>query len=179
MIVRRPKVKDKKKESKTKTNLAQAVSTHTSTSQADGSDSDSLVFSFSNTTIVGFSDNSEWILDTGATYHLCPNRDWFSGFEKLDGCFTVMGDDHPCNVEGIDTVRIKMFNGIVQELKEVRYVPQLKRNLISVGVLKTLDLVVSIRNGVAPCTRDTYPDTCPNFFSTMLLNFHSVCAHEL
>ena len=35
---------------------------------------------------------------------------------------------------------------IVRELKEVRYVPQLKRNLISVGSLETLGLVVSIRD---------------------------------
>jgi len=33
-------------------------------------------------------------------------------------------------------------------LKKERYVPQLKRNLISVGALKTLGLVVSIRDGV-------------------------------
>ena len=69
-----PKAKGKK--SKTEANLAQVVSTHASTSQADGSDSDSSVFSFSVTTpTVGYSDNSEWILDTGATYHVCPNRD--------------------------------------------------------------------------------------------------------
>ena len=55
-----------------------------------------------------------------------------------------MGDDHSCNVEGMGTVRIKMFDEIVRELKEVRYVPQLKRNLISVGALKVLGLVVSI-----------------------------------
>ena len=54
----------------------------------------------------------------------------FSSFEKLDGCNTVMGDDHPCNIEGIGTVRIKMVDGIVRELKEVRYVPQLKRTLL-------------------------------------------------
>ena len=59
-----------------------------------------------------------------------------------------MGDDHPCNVEGIGTVRIKMFDGIVRELKKVRYVPQLKRNLISVGVLETLGLVLSIRDTI-------------------------------
>ena len=76
--------------------------------------------------------NSEWVLDTGATYHVCPNRNWFSSFEKLDGCFAIMGDDHPCKVEGIDTVSIKMFDGMVRELKEVSYVPQLKRNLISI-----------------------------------------------
>ena len=79
---------------------------------------------------------------------MCPERDWFSSFEKLDGCCTVMGDDHPCNVKGIVTVHIKMFDGIVRELKGVKYVPQLKRNLISVGDLKTLGLMVSIRDGV-------------------------------
>jgi len=64
-----------------------------------------------------------------------------------------MGDDRPCNMEGIDTVQIKIFDSMVRELKEVRYVPQLKRNLISVGVLKTLGLEVSIRDGVLKMTK--------------------------
>jgi len=51
-----------------------------------------------------------------------------------------MGDDRPCNMKGIRTVHINMFDGMVRELKEVRYVPQLKRNLISVGALKALGL---------------------------------------
>ena len=55
-----------------------------------------------------------------------------------------MGDNHPCNVEGMGTVRISMYDG----LKEVRYVPQLKRSLISVGTLKVLGLVISVRDGV-------------------------------
>jgi len=38
-------------------------------------------------------------------------------------------------------------------LKEVRYVPQLKRNLISVGALETLGLVVSIKDGVLKMTK--------------------------
>ena len=59
-----------------------------------------------------------------------------------------MGDDHPCNVKGMGTVRIKIEDGIVRELKEVRYVPQLKRNLISIGALEALSLVISIRDGV-------------------------------
>ena len=66
-----------------------------------------------------------------------------------------MGDDHPCNIKGMGTVCIKMDDGTVQELKEIRYVPQLKRNLISIGALKTLDLVVSIRDGVLKMTKDS------------------------
>ena len=88
-------------------------------------------FSFAITTpTIGYSGDSEWVLDTGATYHVCPNRDCFSIFEKLDGCFAIMGDDHPCEVEGIGTIRIKMFDRMVRELKEVRYVPQVKMNLL-------------------------------------------------
>jgi len=65
-----------KKESMTEANLAQVVSTHASTSQADGSDSELSVFSFSVTTsTVGYSDNFEWILNTRATYHMCPTMD--------------------------------------------------------------------------------------------------------
>ena len=59
------------------------------------------------------------------------------------------GCDHLCNIEEIDTVCVKIVDGIVRELKEVRCVPQLKRNLISVGVLKALGLAISVRDGVS------------------------------
>jgi len=84
---------------------------------------------------------------------VCPNKDWFSSFEKLDEVFAVMDDDHPCKVEGIGTVRIKMFDEIVRELKEVWYVAQLKINFISVSALKLLGLVVSIRDGILKMTK--------------------------
>jgi len=41
-----------------------------------------------------------------------------------------------------------MFDGMVWELKDVRYVSQLKINLISVDILEALGLEVSIRNWV-------------------------------
>ena len=51
------------------------ISTQVDTSQAGGSDSDSSVFLFSITTpTIGYSSDSEWILDIRATYHVCPNR---------------------------------------------------------------------------------------------------------
>jgi len=40
-------------------------------------------------------------------------------------------------------------------LKEVRYVPQLKRNLISIGALEALSLVISIRDGVLKMIKDS------------------------
>jgi len=51
-----------------------------------------------------------------------------------------MGDDRLCNMEGICTTLIRMFDAMVQELRKVRYVPQLKKNIISFGSLKALVL---------------------------------------
>jgi len=46
-----------------------------------------------------------------------------------------------------------MFDGMVWKLKEVRYVPQVKTNLISVGTLKALGHGISDRDGVLKMTR--------------------------
>ena len=58
-------------------------------------------------------------------------------------------------MEVTSTVLIKMFDGMVRELKEVRYVPQLKKNLISVAALEVLGLEVFIRDGILKMTRDS------------------------
>ena len=63
-----------------------------------------------------------------------------------------MSDDHPCHMEGICTVLVKMFDGMVRELKDVRYVHQLKRNLIFVSALKALGLEVSSGGGIFKMT---------------------------
>jgi len=65
----------------------------------------------------------------------------------------LWGDDRPCHMEGISTVLVKMFDGMVQELKDMRYVPQLKKNLISVGALEAFSLEVSIRDRVLKMIR--------------------------
>ncbi|KAH9685877.1 Integrase catalytic domain-containing protein [Citrus sinensis] len=90
---------------------------------------------------------SEWILDTGATYHLCPIKEWFTDFRNLESGAVVMGNDQPCRTMGIGTIWFKMYNGMVKELKEVRYVPTLKKNLISMGVLEAKGYKVIIENG--------------------------------
>ena len=42
-----------------------------------------------------------------------PQQELVSSFEKLDGCFVVMGDDRLYNIDGIGMVHIKMFDGMV------------------------------------------------------------------
>lgn len=43
--------------------------------RADGSDSDSSTFSLFISSIVSRSGVSDWLLDSGATYHVCPTKE--------------------------------------------------------------------------------------------------------
>ncbi|KAI3772590.1 hypothetical protein L6452_03780 [Arctium lappa] len=76
----------------------------------------------------------EWILDSGCTYHMCPNRDWFSTYEPCSGSVRV-GNGALCKIVDQGNVRIKMYDGVIRTLGNVRHVPELKRNLISLSSL--------------------------------------------
>ncbi|WVZ88330.1 hypothetical protein U9M48_034864 [Paspalum notatum var. saurae] len=46
-----------------------------------------------------------------------------------------MGDDRPCQIVGIGSVQIKMHDGIVRTLTDVRHIPDMTKNLISLSTL--------------------------------------------
>lgn len=76
-----------------------------------------------------------WILDTGCTFHMCAVREWLDTYKEVSSGEVLMGDDSSCLVRGIGTVRIRMFDGMIRALGNVRYVPRLRKNLISLGTL--------------------------------------------
>jgi hypothetical protein len=78
--------------------------------------------------------SGEWILDSACSYHMCPNKHLLSRLEEFDGV-VLMGNDDVCEIKWIGTIHLKMHNGVVKTLTEVRYVPDLKKNLFSLGVL--------------------------------------------
>jgi len=47
----------------------------------------------------------------------------FANFENLDGGLVSFDNGHKCQIEGICIVRIKLFDRMVRELKNMRYVP--------------------------------------------------------
>ena len=51
-------------------------------------------------------------------------------------------------VVGKSTVRIKIYDGTVRELKEVRYIPCMTKNIISVGALEVEGLRGTLGEGV-------------------------------
>jgi len=64
--------------------------------KSDGNESDSFAFSLSITPSICYSDASKWLLDTGATYHTYPRREWFFSLEKLDSGIVIIENDDAC-----------------------------------------------------------------------------------
>ncbi|KAL0368146.1 UNVERIFIED_CONTAM: hypothetical protein Scaly_1033500 [Sesamum calycinum] len=76
-----------------------------------------------------------WFLDSGCSSHVTPNREWFSSYRSSNPGSVYLGDDRCCNIVVVGEVRIKMYNGTVRTLSDDRHIPNLKKNLISLGTL--------------------------------------------
>jgi hypothetical protein len=94
-----------------------------------------------------------WVLDSACSYHICPNRMWFNTFKSCNASTVLVGNDARCKAIGLGTIKVKMFDGIVRILTNVRYVPNLKKNLISLGTLDSLGNGYSAKNGVMKITK--------------------------
>ena len=79
--------------------------------------------------------HEKWLLDSGASHHMCSHRNWFTSYQSVDEGVVFMENGISYKTVGVGSIRIKMFDGIVRELTNVKYVPNLKLRLISLGVL--------------------------------------------
>ena len=89
----------------------------------------------------------EWILDSGCSFHMSPYRDWFVNFRNSDQGTVYMGNDNTCRIQGVGDITLKLHDGKVRILTDVRYVLDLKRNLISLGTLDELGFTYKAHNG--------------------------------
>lgn len=94
-----------------------------------------------------------WILDSACSFHMSPNREWFDTYRSVNCGTVLMGNDATCNVIGIGTVKIKMFDGVVRTMGEVRHVPGLRKNLISLGTLDSNGCGYKTAGGVMRVTK--------------------------
>ncbi|KAG8499189.1 hypothetical protein CXB51_005621 [Gossypium anomalum] len=109
----------------------------------DYSDGELLVASVNDSKV-----SEEWILDSGCTFHMSPNRDWFTTYETVSEGVVLMGNNASCKIAGVGTIKVKMFDGVVRTLSDVRYVPELKRNLISLSTLDSKGYRYTAESGV-------------------------------
>lgn len=97
--------------------------------------------------------SGKWILNSGCSYHICSNKKWFTTYRSTDGGTVLMDNNHSCKTVGLGSIRIKMYDGVVRTLMDVRHVPDLRKNLISVGALDSGGCKIVTWNGVKKVVR--------------------------
>ncbi|CAA7034057.1 unnamed protein product [Microthlaspi erraticum] len=73
-----------------------------------------------------------WWYDTGATTHICIDRQMFSTYQKSkEDARLLMGNVSHSKIEGTGKVVLKMTSGRELTLNNVKHVPDMRKNLIS------------------------------------------------
>jgi len=76
------------------------------------------------------------LIDSGASFHFTPHREWFCEHEKCDGGDVFLGDDRKARIAGCGKIKLKLQGGRVRTLPGVLlHIPTLARNLISISKL--------------------------------------------
>ncbi|WZZ51379.1 hypothetical protein YC2023_051486 [Brassica napus] len=82
--------------------------------------------------------HDKWVIDSGCSYHMTCRRDWFHMLQEMTSGQVIFGNYCAVGVLGIGTINIKAYGGSVKTLTNVRYIPELRRNLIFNGTLDIL-----------------------------------------
>jgi hypothetical protein len=86
--------------------------------------------------------DKEWILDLGASRHFANNANLFTDLDNtpIGTVRSASGQDHIIQGQGI--VDIPQPNSEINSIKDVKYIPSLNRNLLSVGQLTDTNKLV-------------------------------------
>jgi hypothetical protein len=80
---------------------------------------------------------SVWYLDSGASFHMTGDKEFFSDLEERDLKIHIkMGDDGRYSATEIGSINFQKDLGKPFQLKNVMHVPGLKKNLVAVAMLE-------------------------------------------
>ena len=74
-----------------------------------------------------------WILDSSMSFHSTPNKGALHNYVARKFGKMFLADDEPLDIVGKGDVHMSTSNGVQWKLQDVRHVPGLKRNMISMS----------------------------------------------
>ena len=83
-------------------------------------------------------------------------REWFSTYKPYDGGSVLIGNYVMCKIVGIGNIRMRMFDGQVRTLTNVRHVPDL-RSLLSLGLLEPQGCKFQVTKGSMTILKENGP----------------------
>ncbi|CAH9088439.1 unnamed protein product [Cuscuta epithymum] len=125
------------------------------------------------------SSDSEWLVDTGASYHCVPRRDYFMTYQAGDFGSVKMGNQSSASIVGLGDIRVKTSVGCILTLKGVRHIPDLRLNLLSANVLDQEGFKHTFGDGKWKLSKGSMTvargELCCSLYKTYL----TVCSGEL
>ena len=88
-----------------------------------------------------------WILDSVASFHSSPSKELFQNFKSGYFGKVYLANNKALKIEGKGNVCIKTTSENQWTLEDVRYIPGIKKNLISVGQLDSTGYVAEFGKG--------------------------------
>jgi hypothetical protein len=124
----------------------ESSSTEEKTSKEEGGD----VYLASSSTHV---DHEAWLIDSGASFHMTPHREWFCEYEKYDGGNVFLGNDSTTRIIGKGRVKLRLIDGRIRTLPGVLHIPGMARNLISVSKMEDAGVRTIFEKGTCRMVR--------------------------
>ncbi|GAA0161667.1 hypothetical protein LIER_17928 [Lithospermum erythrorhizon] len=94
-----------------------------------------------------------WLIDSGAMFHMTSRREWFQDYDPISEGSVYSYNDHALKIVGIGTIKLKLHDGIIRTIRDVRHVEGLKKNLLSLGELDDLDCKIIVEKGILKVSR--------------------------
>jgi len=103
-------------------------------------------------------DVSKWVVDSGATKHICANINGFTSYTSVgDGEEQVyLGDSRTTLVLGKGKAFLKLKSGKTLALSDVLHVPSIRVNLIFVALLRKVGVKVSFESDKILMTKNKF-----------------------
>lgn len=86
-------------------------------------------------------------MDSDCSFHLTNKNSWYFTFKESNNAILIDDNTH-FKVAGIGTIRIRMSDEAMRTLSDVKYVPDMKKNLIFLGTLDKNGYKYSSKGGV-------------------------------
>ncbi|KAG8369441.1 hypothetical protein BUALT_Bualt14G0014000 [Buddleja alternifolia] len=78
---------------------------------------------------------TDWIIDSGASYHITPHRDMFTSYTSGNFGRVRMANHGVTEVIGMGNINLETDTGCRLILRDVRHIPDIRHNIISTGKL--------------------------------------------
>jgi hypothetical protein len=70
-----------------------------------------------------------WLVDSSASFHMTPHKEWFCEYERYDGGNVFLGDDSTTKIIGRGKVKLRLIDGRIRTFPGVLHIPGLAKNL--------------------------------------------------